>query len=328
MHDQPPAAPTVTATDGLPRRVDTARRFNRFYTKQIGLLDEGLLGSAFSLTEARVLFEIAHHPDITAKQLGSALGLDPGYLSRMLKKFERHELIERRPSHADGRHRVISLTSPGRQAFADLNLRSHAMLEQVLLRLSEADQEQLVKAMAVIQELLEPDTPSPAKTLVLRPHRPGDLGWATYRHGVLYFQEYGWDATFEALVGVILGEFVQHFDARREASWIAELDGRFAGCVFLVKEDDAVARLRCLLVEPAARGHGVGTRLVDECVRFAQGAGYKKITLWTNDVLHAARRIYQRAGFVLVKEEPHRSFGHDLVGQTWDLDLAQARLST
>ncbi|PYQ15323.1 MAG: MarR family transcriptional regulator [Acidobacteria bacterium] len=305
-----------------PARVDVMRRFNRFYTRQIGLLQEGLLRSPFSLTEARVLYEIAHRAAPTASTLGRELGLDGGYLSRILRGFRRGGLVDRRPSPDDGRQGLLSLTRRGRAAFASLDERSRDEVGTMLGRLPASAQRRLIDAMGAIEELLGAPRPAgPASPYLLRSHQPGDMGWVVHRHGVLYAQEYGWDERFEALVAEIVARFVKKLDPKRERCWMAEMDGEVVGSVFLVKQSRTVARLRLMLVEPRARGMGIGTRLVGECVRFARQAGYGKITLWTNSVLRAARHIYQQAGFRLVHEEKHHSFGHDLVGETWDLKL-------
>jgi DNA-binding MarR family transcriptional regulator/GNAT superfamily N-acetyltransferase len=306
-----------------PSPVQTVRRFNRFYTKQIGVLNDGLLQSPFSLAEVRVLYEVAHRERPTAVQLANELALDDGYLSRILRTFRKRGLIARTPAETDRRQRLLALTPRGRSVFASLNARSDNQVATMLRELSPSDQDRLVDAMRTIESLLLRDGSAPADRApyLLRQHRPGDMGWVVYRHGVLYSQEYGWDERFEALVAGIVAQFIEQFDPKRERCWIAEKDGDNVGSVFLVKHTTAVAKLRLLLVEPTARGLGIGQRLVDECVRFARQAGYRKITLWTNSVLHAARRIYERTGFVLVKEEPHRHFGEGLVGQTWDLRL-------
>lgn len=302
------------------QRVGAVRRFNRFYTQHIGVLSEGLLQSPFSLTEARVLYELAQRGQATATELGRELGLDAGYLSRILRGFRKRGLINKRASESDGRQSLLRLTKKGRQEFATLDARSNDQIAAVLGKLPAVVQQRLVKAMCVIEEVLgsEPGHQTP---YLLRLHLPGDLGWVVHRHGVLYSQEYGWDERFEALVAEIVAEFIRNYDPKRERWWIAEMDGEIIGSVFLVRKSKTVARLRLLLVEPKARGVGLGKRLVEECIRFARRAGYKKITLWTNSVLDAARHIYQRAGFRLVREEPHHSFGHDLVGQTWELKL-------
>jgi DNA-binding MarR family transcriptional regulator/GNAT superfamily N-acetyltransferase len=304
-------------------RVDSVRRFNRFYTRQIGVLSDHVLKSPFSLAEARVMYELAQRETATATELGGELGLDPGYLSRMLAAFKKRGLIGKRASEADGRQSVLWLTEKGRKAFEELNGRSQRDIEALLGRLSSAEQERLVDSMGVIQRLLgEPQGAADSKApYVIRQHRPGDMGWVAHRHGVLYNEEYGWDEEFEALVAGIVAKFVRNFDPKRERCWIAERDGGILGFVFLVKKSKTVAQLRLLLVEPRARGMGIGKRLVDECLRFARRTGYRKVVLWTNSLLGAARRIYQEAGFQLVKEEPHHSFGHDLVGQYWELTL-------
>jgi DNA-binding MarR family transcriptional regulator/GNAT superfamily N-acetyltransferase len=300
--------------------VADVRRFNRFYTRQIGVLQEHLLDTPFSLTEARVLFELAHHEQTTASQLGAELGLDAGYRSRLLRSFERRRLITKQPSPTDRRQILLSLTDKGQATFAALNARSHADISALLNKLSTSQQQRLLDAMHVIEELLGA-RPEPKVPYILRPPQPGDMGWVVQRHGVLYAEEYGWNEEFEALVAEIVAKFVQQFDPTRERCWIAEKDGVNVGSVFLLRHSKTVAQLRLLLVEPQARGVKIGTRLVDECVRFARQVGYRKMMLWTNDVLHAARRIYERAGFRLVREEKHHSFGKDLVGQTWELDV-------
>jgi DNA-binding MarR family transcriptional regulator/GNAT superfamily N-acetyltransferase len=299
------------------RRVGVVRRFNRFWTRQIGVLREGYLESRFSLTEVRVLFELAHREETTASELGGELGLDAGYLSRLLGGFEKGGLIHKRPSEADGRRSLLRLTEQGLETFAPLDARSRSDIGAILGSLTVAEQERLVGAMRTIEGLLSEEEGS----YLLRPHESGDMGWVVYRHGVLYAGEYGWDERFEALVAEIVAKFIREYDPKLERCWMAERDGENVGCVFLVKQSEEIARLRLLLVEPQARGLGIGSRLVEECIRFARRAGYQKITLWTNDVLYAARRIYQGVGFRLVHEEPHHSFGHDLVGQTWELEL-------
>lgn len=303
------------------QRIAAVRRFNRFYTSQIGVLQEGYLESPFSLTEVRVLYELAHVEQATASGLGKDLGLDPSYLSRILRGFESRGLIVREPSPADGRQHLLRLTDQGKEAFAPLDNRSRGDIGAMLSSLSEAEQHRLVGAMGTVEDLLGDHRPSLRVPYLLRPHRPGDMGWIVHRHGVLYAQEYGWDEGFEALVASIVAEFIQNHDPKRERCWVAERDGEIVGSVFLVKESETVAKLRLLLVEPAARGLGIGARLVAECVEFARLAGYRKITLWTNDVLHAARHIYEGAQFRLVHSAPHHSFGHDLVGETWERAL-------
>ncbi|TIV67030.1 MAG: MarR family transcriptional regulator [Mesorhizobium sp.] len=301
-------------------RIDTVRAFNRFYTRQIGLLDEGLLKSPFSLTEARVLYELAHRDGLVASDLVRDLGLDPGYVSRLLKKFEERGLVERAATVADARRASIALTPAGREAFAPLNRDSHDQVRALLDRLPPVDQERLVNAMRTVQDLLE-ERPEPKVPYILRPLQVGDIGWVTRRQGMLYTEEYGWDGTYEVLVAEILAEFVKKFDPKWERAWIAERAGEVVGSVFVVRRSPEVAKLRLLYVEPSARGLGIGRRLVDECIAFARAKGYKTLTLWTNDILGSARRIYQAAGFKLVDEERHHSFGKDLVGQTWDLEL-------
>jgi len=303
-------------------RIETVRRFNRFYTRLIGLLQEGLLESPFTLAEARVIYELAHHECTTATQLSTELGLDPGYLSRILQGFEKRGLVHKERDETDRRQSLLSLTDRGQQAFVKLNSASRAEVAGILDELSETNQDRLVHAMLTIQELLG-DQPEPRVPYILRPHQAGDMGWVVQRHALLYNREYGWNEEFEALVAEVVADFIQKFDPQRERCWIAEKDGVNVGSVFLVRqrEEEGVAQLRLLLVEPRARGLGIGTRLVNECTRFARQVGFNKITLWTNDVLHAARRIYEREGYQLIHEEPHHSFGHDLVGQTWELEL-------
>lgn len=301
-------------------QVSAVRGFNRFYTRQIGLLAEGLLNSGFSLTEVRVLYELAHRNGLTASDLGRDLGLDAGYVSRILKKFEVQGLVERSPCPTDARQSVLALTSAGHAAFQPLDQASHEQITALLADLSESQRDEMVRAMGTIQRLLgrAPETKVP---YLLRPLQVGDMGWITHRQGVLYAQEYGWDETFETLVAEIATAFVKNHDPKRERCWIAEREGAVVGSVFVVRQSDEVAKLRLLYVEPSARGLGIGQRLVDECIRFARAKGYKVLTLWTNDVLAVARRIYEAAGFKLVAEERHHSFGKDLVGQNWNLDL-------
>jgi len=301
-------------------RVAAFRRFTRFYTRRLGVLREGLLDSPFTLTEARVLYELAHRPSPTSGELCQELELDPGYLSRILKRFEEQGLVRRERSASDGRQHHLTLTDMGREAFAPLDRQSREQIAALLTPLPENDQERIVGAMRLIEERLGglTDTDAP---LTLRPHHPGDMGWIVHRHGALYFQEYGWDETFEALVAEIVAGFVKSFDPDRERCWIAERDGQILGSIFIVRQSDEVAKLRLLYVEPKARGLGVGKRLVDEAIRFSRERGYRQVTLWTNDVLHAARGIYAKAGFRLVSAEAHHSFGHDLVGENWILDL-------
>lgn len=306
----------------LPHRIEAVRRFNRFYTKQIGLLQEGLLQSPFSLTEARVVYELAHHEQTTATHLAQELGLDQGYMSRIVRGFQESGLIERRPSKEDRRVQLLSLTEAGQEAFAEINAASRSEIEAMLAEFSEGEQRRLLKAMGDIEEMLGAP-PEHRVPYIRRPHQPGDMGWVVHRHGVLYNREYGWDEGFEALVAEIVARFIRDFDRRRERCWIAEKDGENVGSVFLVRhpEREGVAKLRLLLVEPRARGLGIGSHLVGECTRFARQAGYSTITLWTNSVLDAARRIYEKEGYRMVREKPHHSFGADLVGQDWELEL-------
>lgn len=315
------AQPASRPDQGIDQRIDAVRGFNRFYTRQLGVLREGLLQSPFSLTEARVLYEIAHRPKPTATELCEELGLDPGYLSRILSKLEQRGLVRRSASQSDGRQILLELTAKGRRTFTTLNNRQRAEIAAMLRPLPPAGQSRLVQAMRSIETLLgaRTDTKTP---YILRAHQPGDMGWVVHRHGVLYAQEYGYDEQFEALVAEIAARFIQHFDAKRERCWMAERDGEIVGSVFLVKKSKTVAKLRLLLVEPSARGLGIGKRLVDECVRFARQVGYKKMVLWTQSELPAARHVYEQAGFRLVDEKPHRSWGRDnLVSQTWEMKL-------
>jgi DNA-binding MarR family transcriptional regulator/GNAT superfamily N-acetyltransferase len=304
------------------RQVRETRRFNRFYTRRIGVLEEGLLHSSFNLTEARILYELANCEAPDASGLARDLGLDPGYLSRLLRGLRRRRLVVSRSVPGDRRRRRLALTDAGRAAFGELDRRSQTEVGAMLKRLLPADRERLADAMVAIQRLLDTGADaSPGSAVTLRPPEAGDLGWVVQRHGALYRQEYGWDERFEGLVARVVAEFVESFEPDRQRAWIAERDGEPVGSVFLVRKTDEVAKLRLLLVEPAARGLGLGTRLVAECIRFARAAGYRRITLWTNDVLHAARRIYQGAGFRLVEREPHDHFGSGLVGETWELEL-------
>ena len=303
-------------------RIAAVRRFNRFYTRRIGLLRERVWESPLTLAEARVVYELAHHEGTTATHLGAELGLDAGYLSRILRRFEKRGLVARRPSAADRRQLRLTLTESGQAAFATIDAASRDEIGGLLGGLGEDDRERLVRAMRTIEALLG----EPAEhrvPYILRPHRPGDMGWVVHRHGVLYGREYGWDERFEALVAEIVAHFIRNFDPKRERCWIAEREGENVGSVCLVKhpERDGVARLRLLLVEPGARGLGIGKRLVQECTRFARQCGYHTITLWTDGALHAARRIYQQEGYRLVEEKPHDTFGDGLIGQTWELAL-------
>ena len=305
---------------GLEMEVGAVRRFNRFFTRRIGVLREGLLHSPYSLTEARILFEIANGEGLTATDLSRELGLDPGYLSRTLARLDQLGLIDKVRSEADGRRRLLALTPEGERAFALLDGRSREEVSEMLVDLSEADRRRLLESMRSIESILEKSFKF-SEPFVLRTHEAGDMGWIVHRHGVLYAREYGWDEHFEALVARIVADFVDNYDPAKERCWIAEMQGEIVGCVFVVSESNAVAKLRLLLVDPEARGLGLGTRLVEECIRFARDRGYEKMTLWTNSVLHAARHIYEEHGFHLVEEEEHHSFGHDLVGQNWEFEL-------
>jgi DNA-binding MarR family transcriptional regulator/GNAT superfamily N-acetyltransferase len=302
------------------RRVALVRRFNRFYTRQIGVLEEHLNRSPFSLAEARVLYEVAQRRDITATELAAGLGLDAGYLSRILAGFERRGLVARRRARADARRSHLALTARGRGAFTRLDAASRRDVGAMLGRLPVPAQARLVSAMRTVEALLG-GRPAAGRPYVLRDVRPGDLGWVVERHGVLYATEYGWGVRFEALVAEIAARFVRRRDPARERCWIAERDGERVGCVFLVRKSASVAQLRLLLVEPAARGLGLGRRLVDECTRFARRAGYGKIVLWTNSVLETARHIYRTAGYRLVRKERHDDLGTDPAFEIWELKL-------
>lgn len=308
----------------LAARVHTVRRFNRFYTRRIGLLHEGLSGSAFPLTEARVLYELAHRDRATATELCRDLDLDAGYLSRILRSFERRGLVRKARAADDARRSHLSLTPRGRKAFAPLNTRSQEDIAGLLQGLAPRQQEKVVAAMHTIEAALGGAAETRAPFLI-RPHQPGDMGEVIRLHGAVYAQEFGWDETFEGLVARIAAKFIEGHDPRRERCWIAEVDGAVVGSVFLVTHSPTVGQLRLMIVDPKARGLGIGARLVDECLRFARAAGYRKVTLWTNSVLIAARRIYAKAGFRLVHKERHRSFGQTLVGETWELSLGQDR---
>jgi DNA-binding MarR family transcriptional regulator/GNAT superfamily N-acetyltransferase len=300
-------------------QVAAVRRFNRFYTKQIGLLTDHLHDSPFSLTEVRILYELAHRNGWTASDLCHELSLDPGYLSRILRKFEGRNLIERQASPEDARQSTINLTSKGRSEFEPLNDAATREIGAILDRLTMSDRHQLVRSMQAIEGVIAPEPSN--EPHILRAHQPGDMGWVIHRHGQLYAQEYAWDERFEALVAEIAAEFIKNFNPKKERCWIAERHGEIVGSVFLVRKDDEIAKLRLLLVEPSARGLGLGRRLVEECVRFARQVGYKKITLWTQSNLTAARAIYQKTGFQLTSQQNHKSFGKELIAETWDLFL-------
>lgn len=304
-------------TGHLEERTEFVRSFNRFYTRQIGVLHEHLLDSEFSLTEVRILYELAHRPLLTSSDLCRELGLNAGYVSRVIKGFDKKGLVLKRRSPSDGRATQLQLTDKGQATFAPLNEASQREVIAMLERLSPAEQDQLIGAMGQIRELLGDDEPG----YLLRDPRPGDMGWIVHRQAVLYGQEYGWNSEYEALIAEIVAKYLREFDPRHERCWIAEKAGRVVGSVFVVHQDEATAKLRLLYVEPGARGLGIGSRLVDECLRFARQVGYARIVLWTNSVLASARHIYERAGFQLVEETPHHSFGHDLIGQVWRRDL-------
>jgi DNA-binding MarR family transcriptional regulator/N-acetylglutamate synthase-like GNAT family acetyltransferase len=309
----------------LEERVRAVRRFSRFFTRKIGVLREGLLGSPLSLTEGRVLYELAQREPVTASDIAAELALDAGYLSRILGGFDKRGLIEKCASDRDGRQIILALTDQGREMFAAINARSHDEIAAMLGQLSGPEQARLVAALETVERLLGDRRKPGEPSYMLRAHQSGDMGWIIHRHGVLYAEEYGLDETFEAMVARIAAAFIENFDARRERCWIAERDGEVVGSVLLVKDGEEIAKLRLLYVEPKARALGIGSRLVSECVGFARRAGYRKITLWTNHVLVSARHIYQAAGFCLVREEPHHSFGQDLVGQYWELALPARR---
>ncbi|HWW23782.1 MAG TPA: helix-turn-helix domain-containing GNAT family N-acetyltransferase [Edaphobacter sp.] len=297
------------------------RSFNRFYTRAIGTLEEHLLQSSLSLPEARVLYEIATRTQPTASEIAATLNLDLGYLSRILRTFINRKLLTRKTSPTDARQSFLSLTKSGQKEFAVLNQRSNQQIEQLIAPFTDTQRIQLVQAMSTIEIILSPSTTQPP--FILRPHRPGDMGWVVQNHGLLYAREYGWDERFEALVARITADFIDNFDPTRERCWIAERNGESIGSVFLVKDKKSrtTARLRLLLVDPSARGLGLGRTLVRECTQFARNVGYRKITLWTNSVLEAARHLYQAEGYHLISEETHHSFGKKLTGQTWELQL-------
>lgn len=306
--------------DNIDTRIDAVRHFNRFFTRKIGVLREGLLHTPHSLPEARILFEIANRDETAASDLSRELGLDPGYLSRILAGMESGGLIEKTPSEHDARRRLLSLTEKGQEAFSLLDARSREEVGELLSELSEGEQCRLLEATQTIEGILDTSLKF-SEPFFLRTHEPGDIGWVVQRHGELYFQEYGWDERFEALVAQIVADFIKDHDPARERCWIAEMSGERVGCLFLVKGSDEVAKLRLLLVEPKARGLGLGERLVGECIRFARSRGYKRLVLWTNSILDTARHIYEEKGFELVEEEEHNSFGKNLVGQNWELML-------
>jgi DNA-binding MarR family transcriptional regulator/GNAT superfamily N-acetyltransferase len=308
------------------QRIAAARRFNRFYTRQIGVLRKNFLDSAYSLGEARVIYEIASDTAPTASDIGRALDLDAGYLSRVLRNFERRGLVERKVSQKDARQSHLALSPRGRKAFKVLDDLSQRDIGTMLDKLSPSDQSRLIEAMHTIETLLEPQPagkPAPAKPrgTKLRDPVPGDFGWVVKRHAELYGQEYKWREPFEGVCAQIVADYVNNHDAKRERCWIAEMDGENVGCIFVAKESDEIARIRLLLVDPKARGLGLGAKLTEEAVRFAREAGYKKMTLWTHSVLKAARHIYQKAGFRLIRTEKHKSWGQPVVSEYWDLEF-------
>jgi DNA-binding MarR family transcriptional regulator/GNAT superfamily N-acetyltransferase len=309
-------------------QVAALRAFNRFYTHRIGVLDERLYGTPFTLPQTRVLWELAHHEGVTATELAKLLDLDTGYLSRLLAALKARKLVRAQRSPADARQSILSLTASGRRAFEPMNARSQAQTAALLSPLDEPSRHRLLQAAGTIESLLgAPRTEQPP--YLLRPPRPGDMGWVIGRHGAIYAQEYGWDITFEGLVAQIVGHYIERLDIKREACWIAERNGQNVGCVFLVQARDeksgkperGVAQLRLLIVEPGTRGLGIGARLVAECERFARDARYQRIKLWTQSSLTAARAIYAKAGYKLVSSEPHHSFGADLIGEMWEMTL-------
>jgi DNA-binding MarR family transcriptional regulator/GNAT superfamily N-acetyltransferase len=301
-------------------QVADVRRFNRFYTRTAGFLNETLTQSAFTLAEARILFELADGPSPFAVDIGRELGLDPAYLARILKRFTAAGLVAAEPDDGDRRRRRLKLTAKGNSVMADLWAKADTDIGRLLSPLGEGQRGRLTAAMGEIEKLLGPQRQASAE-VTIRPHRVGDIGWIVHRQAVLYAEEYGWDIGYEGLIAGICSDFILNFKPGKEYCWVAERGGAIVGSVFLVRKDEETAKLRLLYVEPAARGLGVGARLVDECIRMARASGYGKLVLWTNDILVAARKIYQKAGFVLVEEEKHHSFGKDLVGQNWELEL-------
>jgi len=303
-------------------RIAAVRRFNRFYTQHLGVLRDGYLDSPFSLTQARVLYEIRERGQktdpVTATEIGRDLGLDAGYLSRLVGQFEKSGLIRKERSPSDGRQSFLSITAMGRKAMELLERRTVRQVGDVLHRLSDPEQARLVTALRTVERMIAPE-PVAQPGIVLREPKPGDLGWIVARHATLYAEEYGWGENFEGLCAQIVAEFAANYDAKRERCWIAEMDGENVGSVFLVRDTDEIARLRLLLVDPVARGRGLGMRLTDECIRFAKAAGYRGVTLWTHGVLSAARHVYSKAGFTLTSSEKRRSFGKPVVSEIWDL---------
>jgi DNA-binding MarR family transcriptional regulator/GNAT superfamily N-acetyltransferase len=307
-------------------QVSAIRAFNRFYTRKIGVVD-GMASSPFSLAEARVLYELANRQNPTATDIRKELGLDAGYMSRILGDFERRKLVRREHSKTDERQRFLSLTAKGRKAFSPLDERSNRDVAAMIEAVPPRERRHLIEAVETVRRLLG-DKPEPAKTpYLLRIHQPGDMGWIVYRQAILYSEEYGWDGTYEALAAEIVAKFIKSADPKWERAWVAEKDRDRVGAVLVAKESHEIAKLRLLHVEPQARGLGIGSRLVEECIRFARQAGYRKMTLWTQSILHAARHIYKQAGFRIVCEENHHSFGRDLTAETWELNLRQGVLN-
>lgn len=313
--------PSVSPAPSAAAHIQAVRNFNRFYTQRIGVLDP-YLGSDLSLTEVRVLYELAHRDQPTASELGRDLALDAGYLSRILRRFESKGWLARVPSVADARQSLLALTEAGHKVFAPLQQQSRDEAAALLATLGAGDRQQLVNAMGTVQRLLARATePAPTRTIVLRDPKPGDMGWVVQQHGEIYAHEYGWNSEFEALVASIVSKYLKDFQPDSEKCWIAELDGERVGAVFVVRKTASVARLRMLILNRQARGLGLGGRLVDECIQFARSKGYKKMQLWTNSCLDAARALYAKRGFRLLRSEPYHGFGHDLVGETWELRL-------
>jgi len=304
---------------GIDKQVSAIRAFNRFYTRKIGVLD-GMASSPFSLAGARVLYELAHRQQTTATDICKELELDAGYMSRILRDFQRRKLVRREQSKADERERFLSLTTQGQKAFAPLDERSNQNIAAMLEKLSLAERKRLVEAVRLVGRLLG-DRVEPKTPYLLRQHEPGDMGWIVHRQAILYAEEYGWDGTYEALAAEIVAQFIKNYDPKRERAWVADKDGDRVGAVFVARESDEIAKLRLLHVEREARGLGIGKRLVEECIRFARQAGYQKMTLWTQSILDAARGIYKKAGFQIVHEKKHHSFGKDLTAETWELNL-------
>ncbi|WP_257000206.1 bifunctional helix-turn-helix transcriptional regulator/GNAT family N-acetyltransferase [Neobacillus jeddahensis] len=303
-------------------RIQAVRHFNRFITRHIGALREGLLHSPYSLTESRILFEIANNDNPTASNLTQQMGLDAGYLSRILAQFEEKGLLYKERSLKDARQRILKLTAEGVKAYAKLNERSNIEIAELLRELSDSEQQQLINAMKTVEGLISKNESFTfSGPYFLRQHEPGDMGWVVHKHGILYSQEYGWDESFEALVSQIVADFINNYNPKRERCWIAEMNGEIVGSIFVVEGSADTAKLRLLIVDPKARGVGLGSQLVEECINFSRRAGYKKLVLWTNSILKEARHIYQKKGFILVDEEKHHSFGQDLVGETWELLL-------